>query len=65
MLIGFFFWYKGLALGGIAKVGQIQLIQPFIGLILCALILNEHVTLLMIAVSLAVAACVVMARKYA
>ena len=65
MLIGFFFWYKGLALGDIAKVGQIQLIQPFIGLILCALILNEHVTLLMIAVSLAVAACVVMARKYA
>lgn len=65
MLIGFFFWYKGLALGGIAKVGQIQLIQPFIGLILCALILNEHVTPLMIAVSLAVAVCVVMARKYA
>ncbi|CAM4281159.1 DMT family transporter [Acinetobacter pragensis] len=65
MLIGFFFWYKGLALGGIAKIGQIQLVQPFIGLMLCAIILNEHITLLMIAVSAAVVACVVMAKKYA
>lgn len=65
MLIGFFFWYKGLALGGIAKIGQIQLVQPFMGLILCALILNEHVSSLMITVSMAVVACVVMARKYA
>lgn len=65
MLIGFFFWYKGLASGGIAKIGQIQLIQPFIGLILCALILHEHVSSLMIIVSIAVVVCVVMARKYA
>ncbi|OTG88824.1 DMT family transporter [Acinetobacter sp. ANC 3813] len=65
MLLGFFFWYKGLALGGIAKIGQIQLVQPFIGLVLCALLLNEHISLLMIAVSLAVVSCVVMAKKYA
>ena len=64
MLIGFFFWYKGLALGGIAKIGQIQLVQPFIGLMLCAVLLNEHISLLMIAVSLAVIGCVVMAKKY-
>ncbi|WP_180106037.1 MULTISPECIES: DMT family transporter [unclassified Acinetobacter] len=65
MLIGFFFWYKGLALGGIAKVGQIQLVQPFIGLMLCAVLLNEQISLLMIAVSLAVVSCVVLAKKYA
>lgn len=65
MLIGFFFWYKGLALGGIAKIGQIQLIQPFIGLMLCAVLLNEQISLLMITVSLAVVSCVVMAKKYA
>ena len=29
MLIGFIFWYRGLAIGGIAAVGQLQLLQPF------------------------------------
>ena len=60
-----FFWYKGLALGGIAKIGQIQLIQPFIGLMLCAFLLNEQISLLMIVISLAVMGCVVMAKKHA
>jgi drug/metabolite transporter (DMT)-like permease len=32
MLIGFVFWYRGLAQGGIAAVGQLQLLQPFFGL---------------------------------
>ncbi|TCM66417.1 EamA-like transporter family protein [Acinetobacter calcoaceticus] len=64
MLIGFFFWYKGLALGGIAKVGQIQLLQPFIGLVFSAIILGESVTLGMIAVSMAVMLCVLMAKRY-
>ncbi|OTG92350.1 DMT family transporter [Acinetobacter sp. ANC 3832] len=65
MLIGFFFWYKGLALGGIAKVGQIQLVQPFIGLILSAFLLGEHVSLSMILVSCAVVLCVALAKKFA
>ncbi|OTG65011.1 DMT family transporter [Acinetobacter silvestris] len=65
MLIGFFFWYKGLALGGIAKVGQIQLLQPFIGLSLSALLLGEHVSTAMICVSIAVVICVAMAKKFA
>lgn len=41
MLIGFFFWYKGLALGGIARVGQVQLLQPFMTLAGAALLLGE------------------------
>jgi drug/metabolite transporter (DMT)-like permease len=41
MFIGFFFWYKGLALGGIARVGQVQLVQPFLTLIGAALVLGE------------------------
>ena len=65
MLIGFVFWYKGLALGGIAKVGQIQLLQPFIGLMLSAFLLGEHISLAMILVSISVVACVVMAKKFA
>ena len=65
MLIGFFFWYKALALGGIAKVGQIQLLQPFIGLAFSAFLLDEKITYSMLIVSLAVLICVAMAKKWA
>lgn len=65
MLIGFVFWYKGLALGGIAQVGQIQLVQPFIGLMLSTLLLGEKISLAMIVVCFAVVACVAIAKKYA
>lgn len=65
MLIGFIFWYRGLAQGGIAAVGQLQLIQPFIGLALAALLLNESVSWMMLAVTLSAVLCVVGAKKYA
>jgi drug/metabolite transporter (DMT)-like permease len=41
MYIGFFFWYEGLSLGGISRVSQVQLTQPFITLICANLILSE------------------------
>jgi drug/metabolite transporter (DMT)-like permease len=41
MFIGFFFWYKGLAMGGIARVGQVQLLQPAFSLMAATLILGE------------------------
>lgn len=44
MFIGFFFWYKGLALGGIARVGQVQLLQPFLTLLGGVVILGESLT---------------------
>ncbi|OWV97396.1 transporter [Rhizobium sp. R72] len=65
MLIGFVFWYRGLAQGGIASVGQLQLLQPFFGLILAATLLHETVTWTMFAVTAAVVACVAAARKFA
>ncbi|MDX3928803.1 MAG: DMT family transporter [Shinella sp.] len=65
MLIGFVFWYRGLAQGGIATVGQLQLLQPFFGLALAATLLNEAVTPLMFAVTVAVILCVAGARKFA
>lgn len=40
-LFAFFVWYKGLALGGIARVSQTQLLQPFITLLVSALFLGE------------------------
>ncbi|MDR7017961.1 DMT family transporter [Acinetobacter sp. 3657] len=65
MLIGFFFWYKGLALGGIAAVGQLQLLQPIFGLAIAAVILHEQVSMTMFVVTVAVIACVTCAKKFA
>jgi drug/metabolite transporter (DMT)-like permease len=65
MLIGFVFWYRGLAQGGIAAIGQLQLLQPFFGLALAAAILHEPVTWVMLAVTSAVILCVFGARKFA
>ncbi|QAR46932.1 DMT family transporter [Kosakonia cowanii] len=65
MLIGFIFWYNGLARGGIAAVGQLQLLQPFFGLALSALLLNERVSPLMLLVTLGVILCVIGSRNCA
>ncbi|WP_114943856.1 DMT family transporter [Microvirga calopogonii] len=65
MLIGFVFWYRGLALGGIAGVGQLQLLQPFFGLALSSVLLNEAVGWPMIAVTLGVILCVAGAKHFA
>lgn len=65
MLIGFVFWYRGLAQGGIATVGQLQLLQPFFGLALAATLLGETIDWAMIVVTLAVVFCVVGAKRFA
>ena len=65
MLIGFIFWYRGLAQGGTATVGQLQLIQPFFGLALAALLLGETVTSSMFVVTLGVILCVAAAKRFA
>lgn len=45
MFLGFFAWYRGLALGGIARVGQIQLVQPVMTMTWAALFLGEVIDL--------------------
>lgn len=65
MLIGFVFWYRGLAQGGIAAVGQLQLLQPFFGLALAAGLLGEAVSPAMLGVTVAVIVCVAGARRFA
>lgn len=65
MLVGFVFWYRGLALGGIAGVGQLQLLQPFFGLMLAAVLLGEAIAPTMIAVTLFVVTCVIGAKRFA
>lgn len=65
MLIGFVFWYRGLALGGVAGVGQLQLLQPFFGLALAAALLHEPVSGAMLGVTGAIVLCVAGAKKFA
>ncbi len=65
MFIGFFFWYRGLLLGGIARVSQVQLLQPFLGLALAALVLGETVSPDIAVVALVIGICVGQARKHA
>lgn len=65
MLIGFVFWYRGLAQGGTVAVGQLQLLQPFFGFVLAAALLHEPVSNSMLAVTLAVILCVAGAKKFA
>ncbi len=65
MLIGFVFWYRGLVLGGIARVGQLQLLQPFFGLTLAGLLLHEPVAPTMVAVTAVIVLCVAGAKRFA
>ncbi|MGN6585110.1 MAG: DMT family transporter [Rhizobiaceae bacterium] len=65
MLVGFVFWYRGLALGGTASVGQLQLLQPFLGLALAGLLLGEPILWKMIAATGIVVLCVAFARRFA
>lgn len=64
MLVGFIFWYRGLALGGIAGVGQLQLLQPFLGLVLAAVFLGEPIATAMIAATAIVVLCVAGAKRF-
>ncbi|SLN24010.1 DMT family transporter [Oceanibacterium hippocampi] len=65
MLVGFIFWYRGLAVGGIASVGQLQLLQPFFGLALAGLLLGEPVAWTMIVATALIVVCVAFARRHA
>jgi len=63
MFLGFFAWYAGLARGGIARVGQLQLAQPVLTLLWSALLLGETVTPAAAGVAGIVLACVVLTQR--
>lgn len=65
MFIGFIFWYRGLAQGGIATVGQLQLLQPLFGLSLAATLLKEQVSIGMLVITVGVILCVAGTKKFA
>jgi drug/metabolite transporter (DMT)-like permease len=62
-VVGFFFWYRGLALGGVARVGQVQLVQPFLSLGGAWLLLGEPLTVANCGFALAVIAVVALGRR--
>jgi drug/metabolite transporter (DMT)-like permease len=64
-LLAFFAWYRGLAMGGIARVGQVQLLQPFLTIVASALLLGEPLTALMLGAALAVVVSVAVGRRAA
>jgi drug/metabolite transporter (DMT)-like permease len=62
MFLGFFAWYRGLALGGIARVGQLQLIQPFMTIFFSVILLGENLKIETIGFAAAVIGCVVLGK---
>jgi len=63
MFVGFVFWYRGMALGGVARVGQVQLLQPFLGLLGAAALLGEPLRATNLLFALAVIAVVALGRR--
>jgi len=62
-LFGFFLWYKGLAMGGVARVSQTQLLQPFVTISASAIIVGEAISLTMLLFAGAVIATVALGKS--
>lgn len=63
MWLGFFAWYRGLALGGTVRVSQVQLVQPFLALLFAVPVLGESLDATTVGFSLAVIAIVFVGKK--
>ncbi|WP_232836770.1 DMT family transporter [Lentzea terrae] len=63
MFLGFFAWYAGLAAGGVAKIGQIQLAQPVLTLMWSAAVLGEPVGWPALTTAAVVVVCVVLTQR--
>ena len=63
MWLGFFAWYRGLALGGTVRVSQVQLVQPFLALLFAVPLLGETLEPMTVFFSLAVIATVFLGKR--
>jgi drug/metabolite transporter (DMT)-like permease len=63
MWLGFFAWYRGLALGGTVRVSQVQLVQPFLGMLFAVPLLGERLDALTLGFGVAVIATVFVGKK--
>ncbi len=65
MFLAFFPWYRGLAVGGVARIAQVQLAQPVLTLVWSALLIGEHINATMIAAAILVLASVAATQRAA
>ncbi|CAA9474219.1 MAG: Permease of the drug/metabolite transporter (DMT) superfamily [uncultured Solirubrobacteraceae bacterium] len=63
MFLGFFAWYAGLARGGVARVGQVQLLQPLLTFLWAGLVLGERIGAGTVLAATAVLATVVVTQR--
>lgn len=63
MWLGFFAWYRGMAIGGTMRVSQVQLLQPFITMLIAVPLLGESIGVLEIGTGLAIMAIIVISRR--
>ncbi|MES2910794.1 MAG: DMT family transporter [Pseudomonadota bacterium] len=63
MWLGFFAWYRGLALGGTVRVSQVQLVQPFMSMLFAVPLLGERLDAVTVGFGLAVIATVFIGKK--
>lgn len=63
MWLGFFAWYRGLALGGTVRVSQVQLLQPFLSMLAAVPLLGERLEALTLLFALAVLATVFVGKR--
>lgn len=63
MWLGFFAWYRGLALGGTVRVSQVQLVQPFLGMLFAVPLLGETLDATTVGFALAVIATVFIGKR--
>jgi drug/metabolite transporter (DMT)-like permease len=63
MWLGFFAWYRGLAIGGTVRVSQVQLIQPFVSMLFAVPLLGESLDAVTVGFALAVIATVFIGKK--
>jgi len=63
MWLGFFAWYRGLVLGGVLRVSQVQLLQPFLALLFAVPVLGERLDAVTVAFALAVLAVVFVGKR--
>jgi drug/metabolite transporter (DMT)-like permease len=63
MWLGFFAWYRGLALGGVMRVSQVQLVQPFLALLFAVPVLGERLDATTVLFALAVVIVVLIGKR--
>lgn len=63
MFLGFFAWYRGLSLGGVAKVSQVQLAQPLLTVGASVVLFGQHLDAAVVVTAVVVLACVAAAQR--